>query len=35
MDALIPALIFGLALFGAIAAIAGYESRDGFQLGDR
>jgi len=35
MDALIPALILGLALFGAIAAVAGYESRDGYERRDR
>jgi len=35
MDALIPALLLGIALFGAVAAIAGYESREGFRPHDR
>jgi hypothetical protein len=30
VDALIPFALAALALFGAIAAIAGVESRDGF-----
>ena len=30
MDNLIPALLSALALLGALAAIAGVESRDGF-----
>jgi hypothetical protein len=32
MDAFL-ALIVGLSLLGALAAIAGYESREGFDLG--
>lgn len=35
MDVLLSAVILGLALFGTIAAIAGYESRDGFEPRDR
>jgi hypothetical protein len=35
MDTLLSALILGLALLGTIAAVAGYESRDGFELRDR
>ncbi len=30
MDTLIPVLLSALALLGALAAIAGVESRDGF-----
>lgn len=30
MDTLIPAILAALALFGLVALIAGYESRDGF-----
>ena len=30
MDVLMPLLMVGLALFGAVALIAGYESRDGY-----
>jgi hypothetical protein len=34
MDAF-PFLFVALALFGALAAIAGYESRDGFEQSGR
>ena len=35
MDAFIFLAMVALALFGAIAASAGHESRDGFELRDR
>lgn len=35
MDVLIPLALSALALFGIVAAIAGYESRDGFEHRDR
>ncbi len=31
MDALLPLVVMGLAFFGIVAGIAGYESRDGFE----
>jgi hypothetical protein len=34
MDALVPLFMFGLALFGMVAAAAGHESRDGFEHRD-
>ena len=35
MDALLPLLMIGLALFGTVAAIGGYESRDGYEHRNR
>ena len=35
MDALALIVMYALAIFGIVAAIAGYESRDGFEHRDR
>jgi hypothetical protein len=35
MDALMPLMMIGFALLGAVASLTGHDSRDGFEPQDR